>query len=244
MKTDGQLQHDVLAQLEWEPSVEASHIGVTAKDGVVTLTGSVATYAEKMRAEEVTKKLYGVMAVANDIEVKIPGSHVRNDSDIAAAALNALRWNTSVPDEKLKVTVRNGWVTLEGTVEWRFQREAAEDAVRPLTRRPRRGQPDRRQSAGEAYRRQAEDRSRLQAECGARCAAGRRGSDRRQGRPARACPLVDGTRGGPASRVGGTGRRRSRQPTSRHVVNRRMTTDCGRQGATVWMGIPTMVPSR
>jgi osmotically-inducible protein OsmY len=133
MKTDGQLQHDVLAQLEWEPSVEASHIGVTAKDGGVTLTGSVATYAEKMRAEEVTKKLYGVMAVANDIEVKIPGSHVRNDSDIAAAALNALRWNTSVPDEKLKVTVRNGWVTLEGTVEWRFQREAAEDAVRPLT---------------------------------------------------------------------------------------------------------------
>lgn len=133
MKTDSQLQHDVLAQLEWEPSVEASHIGVAAKDGVVTLTGSVATYAEKMRAEEVTKRLYGVLAVANDIEVKIPGSHVRNDSEIATAAVNALRWHTAVPDEKLKVTVRNGWVTLEGTVEWGFQREAAEDAVRPLT---------------------------------------------------------------------------------------------------------------
>jgi len=133
MKTDSQLQHDVLAQLEWEPSVEASHIGVTAKNGVVTLTGSVASYAERMRAEEVTKKLYGVLAVANDIEVKISGSHVRNDSDIAAAALSALRWHTSVPDEKLKVTVHNGWVTLEGTLDGSFQRIAAGDAVRPLT---------------------------------------------------------------------------------------------------------------
>lgn len=130
MKTDSRLQHDVLAQLEWEPSVEASHIGVAAENGVVTLSGSVATFKEKLRAEEVTKRLYGVLAVADDIEVEVPGSHAKSDAEIAAAALSTLPWHTSVPDDKLKVTVRNGWVVLEGTVAWRFQRDAAEEAFK------------------------------------------------------------------------------------------------------------------
>jgi osmotically-inducible protein OsmY len=133
MKTDTQLQHDVLAELEWEPSVEASQIGVTAKDGVVTLTGSVATYADKMTAERVTKRVYGVKAVANDLEVKISGSSQRSDADIAAAALSALKWDTTVPEDRIKVTVRNGWITLEGQVDWGYQKDTAERVVSNLT---------------------------------------------------------------------------------------------------------------
>ena len=125
MKSDKQLQHDVLAELEWEPSIEASQIGVTAKDGVVTLTGHASQFNEKMTAERATKRVYGVKAVANDIEVRIAGTGERTDADIASAALNALKWNTSVPDDRVKVTVRTGWVTLEGKLDWHYQREAA-----------------------------------------------------------------------------------------------------------------------
>jgi osmotically-inducible protein OsmY len=132
MNADKQLQHDVLAQLEWEPSLDASQIGVAAKDGVVTLTGSVATYTAKMTAERATKSIYGVRGVANDIEVKIPGSSQRSDADIVAAALSTLRWDATVPDEQIRVTVRNGWLTLEGEVEWQYQRNAAESDVRRL----------------------------------------------------------------------------------------------------------------
>jgi len=133
MKTDTQLQHDVLAELEWEPSIEASQIGVTAKDGVVAITGSVASYAAKIRAERVAKRVYGVKAVANDIGVKIPGSSQRSDADIAAAALSALKWDTTVPEDRIKVTVRNGWITLEGQVDWGYQKETSERVVRNLT---------------------------------------------------------------------------------------------------------------
>ena len=132
MKTDTQLQHDVLAQLEWEPSIDASQIGVTAKDCVVTLTGSVYNYAAKMTAERVTKGVYGVMGVANDIVVKLPGGLERSDADIAGAALNVLRWDVAVPDERIKVMVREGWVTLDGEVEWEYQRGHAENDVRNL----------------------------------------------------------------------------------------------------------------
>jgi osmotically-inducible protein OsmY len=129
MKTDSQLQHDVIDELEWEPSVDSSKIGVTAKSGVITLTGAVPRYVEKMEAERLAKSIAGVKAVANDIEVRLPGASERNDTEIASAALNALKWHTSIPDDKLKVTVRNGWVTLEGNVDWQFQRQAARDAV-------------------------------------------------------------------------------------------------------------------
>jgi osmotically-inducible protein OsmY len=127
--SDTKLQHDVLAELEWEPSIDAAQIGVTAKDGVVTLTGSVSSYANKMAAERVAKRIYGVKAVANDIGVKLPGSAERNDSDIATAAVNALGWDANVPDERIKVTVRQGWVTLEGEVDWQYQKEAAKRVV-------------------------------------------------------------------------------------------------------------------
>lgn len=133
MKTDKQLQHDVLAELEWEPSIEASEIGVAAADGVVTLTGQVGTYLEKTKAEEVSKRVYGVRAVANDITVKIGGPHARTDAEIATAVLNSLKWDADVDDEKLKVTVRDGWVTLEGSATWKYQSDAAERDVRVLT---------------------------------------------------------------------------------------------------------------
>lgn len=132
MNSDTQLQHDVLDALEWEPSLDASKIGVTAQDGVVTLTGSVSFYADKHEAERIAKSIVGVKAVANDIEVRLPGSSERNDTDLASAVLNALKWHTSIPEGMLKVTVRDGWVMLEGDVDWQFQRQAALDAVRFL----------------------------------------------------------------------------------------------------------------
>ena len=132
MKTDTQVQHDVLAELEWEPSIDASKIGVTAKDRVVTLSGNVANYAAKMTAERVAKRVYGVQAVANDLEVLLPGSSERGDADIAAAALNVLKWNTSIPQNALKVIVSNGYVTLEGQLDWAYQKVIAERVVRNL----------------------------------------------------------------------------------------------------------------
>jgi osmotically-inducible protein OsmY len=105
---------------------------VAAKDGVVTLTGQVAHYAQKAAAEDAAKRIYGVKAVANDIEIELPGSSLRTDADIAAAALSALKWDYEVPDDRIKVTVRDGWVTLEGTVDWQYQEDAAERCVQYL----------------------------------------------------------------------------------------------------------------
>jgi osmotically-inducible protein OsmY len=132
MKTDMDLQHDVLDELKWEPSVNAAHIGVSVKDGVVTLTGHVPSYAEKYAAEKAAKRVYGVKAVADELDVKLPGSSKRTDEDIAADAVRAFKWNLLIPADKIKVVVANGWVTLEGQVRWRFQRNAAERAVQNL----------------------------------------------------------------------------------------------------------------
>ncbi|MCW2688314.1 MAG: hypothetical protein JWR37_3204 [Mycobacterium sp.] len=130
--TDSELQQDVLRELQWEPSVDAAHIGVAVKNGVVTLAGHIASYAEKFVAEQAAKRVHGVRAVANELQVKLPGSEQRSDEDIAAAAVASLRSNTLVPADKVKVIVSHGWVTLEGEVEWQFQRDAAEQVVRNL----------------------------------------------------------------------------------------------------------------
>jgi osmotically-inducible protein OsmY len=132
MKDEKALQRDVLDELQWEPSVEAAGIGVTARGGVVTLTGTVPSYNEKVTAERVAKRVHGVKAVANDVEVRPPGAGERTDTDIAQAAIDALRWKTSVPDERIKVSVSRGWVTLEGEVDWHYQSESAEESVRHL----------------------------------------------------------------------------------------------------------------
>lgn len=131
--TDAELQEDVIRELKWEPSVDSAHIGVAAKNGVVTLTGYVSSYVEKWAAEKAAKRVHGVRAVANDIEVKLPGSSQRSDEEIAEVVVSALKANTLVPDDKIKVTVSKGWVTLEGELEWQYQKTAAEDAVRYLS---------------------------------------------------------------------------------------------------------------
>ena len=132
MKSDKDLQHDVMDELKWEPSVNAAHIGVTAKDGVVALTGHVPSYAEKYGAEKAAKRVYGVKAVADELDVKLSGSSKRTDEDIAQACVSAFKSNSAVPDETIKVVVRNGWVTLEGEVDWQYQKDGAMSAVRYL----------------------------------------------------------------------------------------------------------------
>ena len=131
--TDEQIQRDVLAELKWDARLQPNEIGVIVKDGIVTLTGWVDSYAKKWAAEEAAHRVRGVKAVANDIEVRLPVSDERTDADIAAAAVRALEWDAFVPVEKLDVTVSKGWVTLRGEVEWQFQKEDAERVVRRLS---------------------------------------------------------------------------------------------------------------
>jgi len=130
MKTDFQLQQDVLSELKWEPSINAAHIGVEAKDGVVTLSGHVDTFMEKWNAERAAKRVSGVKVLAVDIEVNIPGTNKQSDTDIANAIKSALNFSTYSYPDSLKVEVDNGLVTLTGEVEWNYLKEAAEDAVR------------------------------------------------------------------------------------------------------------------
>ena len=132
MKTEVELQRDVLEELKWTPGVDAADMDASVKEGVVTLSGHVATYIQKYAAEKVAKRVYGVKAVANEIDVRIPGGRQRTDEEIARDAVEALEFKFLVPADKLKVTVRDGRVTLEGTVRWGFQRRAAERAVQEL----------------------------------------------------------------------------------------------------------------
>ena len=132
MKSDRDLQDDVLAALEWEPGVKAAQVGVTVSDGVVTLRGTVSTLQEKWIAERAARHLVGVRAIANDLDVSPTGNAVRSDSAIAEVAANALEWDNAVPDGAVKVTVRNGWVTLTGTVAHQFEKSAAELVVQRL----------------------------------------------------------------------------------------------------------------
>lgn len=133
MKTDTTLQQDVIDELAWEPSIDAAAIGVTAEDGVVTLSGHVPSYAEKWTAEHVTKRVAGVRGVANEIAVRLPGGSARTDGDIARAALNALEWDVWAPEQRIIVAVNDGWIKLEGTLDTQHQKAAAERAVRALT---------------------------------------------------------------------------------------------------------------
>lgn len=133
MKTDAQLKKDVTAELEWDPSINASHVGVAVKDGVVTLTGHLETFAEKYAVERAVQRVQGVNAIAVELDVKLEPSHKRSDSEIAEAAEMALRWHSLVPADRIQVRVEKGWVTLKGEVDWDYQRRSAEKALRPLT---------------------------------------------------------------------------------------------------------------
>ncbi|MEJ8816024.1 BON domain-containing protein [Variovorax ureilyticus] len=132
MKTDAQLKKDVESELEWDPAINAAHVGVMVENGVVTLTGHLHTYSEKALVEHAVQHVQGVKALAVELDVKLDPSHKRSDTEIAAAAEDALTWNAQVP-AGIGLKVEQGWLTLKGDVEWEYQRRAAVRAVRSLT---------------------------------------------------------------------------------------------------------------
>jgi osmotically-inducible protein OsmY len=132
VKTDAQLRADVSDELAWDPAVNAANVGVTVHEGVVTLTGHLDSFAEKHAVERAVRRITGVRGIAMELEVKLPTSQQRSDSEIALAATAALRLNSLVPDGKVQVQVENGWVTLTGEVDWGYQFASAEQSIRPL----------------------------------------------------------------------------------------------------------------
>ena len=132
MKTDAELKKDVEAELAWDPNVADTRIGVAVNDNVVTLTGHLDSYAEKVAAERAARRVSGLRALAVEIDITPIGRHARSDTEIAAATRHALSWSSQVPDECVKVTVEAGRVKLEGELDWEYQRRSAEQAIRPL----------------------------------------------------------------------------------------------------------------
>jgi osmotically-inducible protein OsmY len=133
MKTDSKLRDDVIQELSWDPRVNEKEIAVAVKDGVVTIAGTIPSYAQKYAAERAVERVNGVRAVANDLTVKVASVRERTDTQIAHAAVSALEWDDEVPSDAVKVQVENGWVRLEGSLEWQYQKNACERAVRYLT---------------------------------------------------------------------------------------------------------------
>ena len=166
MRTDSEIKRDVEAELEWDPDIDATDIGVSVKDGVVTLTGFVKSYTQKWEAERIAKRVAGVRAVANDLEVRLPVGSERPDPEIAREAVAKLKAELPYSSEFIKVIVKNGWVTLEGEVEWQYQRTRAEAAVRrvqgikgitnAIVVKPRLAPTDIKQKIAEALKRSAE----------------------------------------------------------------------------------------
>jgi len=133
MRTDAEIKVDVLDELEWQPTIDETQIGVVVNNGIVTLTGTVDSYTKKIEAEKAAKSVAGVKAVAEEIEVSYGISSKKTDAEIAASAVNALKWNISVPENKVGVKVEDGWLYLTGEVSWEFERNAAKRAVQNLT---------------------------------------------------------------------------------------------------------------
>jgi len=131
--TDRELKKNVSDALEFDPSIDANHIGVAVDRGIVTLTGHVPSYGQKTQVEEVVRRVKGVRGIAQEIEVRFFGQAPNSDEDIAGRALNMINWNTFVPDDAVQVKVQDGWVTLTGRLQWQFQRQEAENAVRKLS---------------------------------------------------------------------------------------------------------------
>ncbi|MGY3505099.1 BON domain-containing protein [Bradyrhizobium sp. USDA 4471] len=132
MKSDSEIERDVRDELKWNPDLDASDIAVSVKDGVVTLAGFTHSYADRLEAESAAKRVAGVRAIANDIEVRLPKIDQRPDPDIARDAVAALKSELPISHDKIKVTVKDGWITLEGSAEWQYQKTAAESAVRKV----------------------------------------------------------------------------------------------------------------
>jgi osmotically-inducible protein OsmY len=132
VKSDEALQLDILAELKWDPRVEQEEVGVSVDDGIVTISGRISSYAKRVAAEECAHHVHGVKAVVNDLEVHLPTEAVRDDVEIAHAVVEALKWQAHVPNEALDVTVHDGWVTLKGTLDYRYQQDEAERLVRNM----------------------------------------------------------------------------------------------------------------
>jgi osmotically-inducible protein OsmY len=132
MKSDNQIQKDVIEELKWDPSIDHEHIGVSVNDGIVTLSGTVPNFIEKHNAEKAAQRVAGVKALVEKIEVKLPGSLVRDDQEIAKAILDQFNWSALIPHDQIIVKVSDGWVTLLGEAIWEYQRKAAEKLVREL----------------------------------------------------------------------------------------------------------------
>lgn len=130
--SDKTLKQAVEDELEWEPSIDAEHIGVTAEDGVVTLTGHVGSFAEKFTAEKATKRVKGVRAIAQEIEIRFPNDKKTSDDQIAKRALDIIAWDSTIPNDRVQLKVQNGFITLSGQVDWYYNRDDAESAVRRL----------------------------------------------------------------------------------------------------------------
>jgi osmotically-inducible protein OsmY len=176
-KADKELQHDVIDELDFDPSLDASRIGVAADNGIVTLTGSVPTYAEKLAAEEAVTRVAGVKGIANELEIDLPQSHLRDDTDIAHAAVSILEWDTTLPRDGVTVEVSNGFVKLEGQLDWQFQKQRAKSLVQSIagvrgvtdriTVKPRIIAGDVKTKIRQAFQRSAEvDADRIQVETG------------------------------------------------------------------------------
>jgi osmotically-inducible protein OsmY len=132
MKTDMKLKYDVMDELNWEPAVNAAEIGVAVKNGVVTLTGTVDYYPQRLESEYAALRVPGVKALVNGVRIRPPGSNLLTDADVALAVSLALERDANVPDDRIQIMVEDGWVTLKGDVEWRNQKTAADTALRDL----------------------------------------------------------------------------------------------------------------
>lgn len=132
MKTDSEIQKDVMAELKWEPFLNATEIGVAVHDGIVTLSGYVSTYAKRYAAEKAAWRVKGVKAVAEKLEVRLGPDGKLTDEEVASSIISTLKWHTTIPDEQIKVRVSDGWVYLDGQVDWNYQRVAAGNAIRSL----------------------------------------------------------------------------------------------------------------
>ncbi len=175
MRTDGDIERDVKEELKWGPDLDASDIAVSVKDGVVTLAGFVKSFTDKYEAEAAAKRVAGVSAVANDLEVRLPAFDQRPDPDIARDAVAAIKSQLPISSEHIKIVVKNGWVALEGTAEWQYQRSTAETAVRRIVDRTRGsrtrrlgsprsdqgGRPHRGEPIGSAHPRHRRERAKL-----------------------------------------------------------------------------------
>ncbi len=133
MKTDAQLKTDITHELEWDSSINSTNVGVGVKDAIVTLTGHLDTYAEKYAIERAVQRVQGVKAVAVELDVKLAPDHKRSDAEIASAIESAFRWHVFIPADRIRVKVEKGWVTMNGEVDWEYQRSTCEKTVRPLT---------------------------------------------------------------------------------------------------------------